>query len=180
MHLWDGAKGEPLWNYGEKDGLRVLSVSYHPSGETIAYGTLSNGVMIMNAQTGQPIKTLPIAAPVGDVAFSPNGQWLAGGSDDNKMRLWRTADYELVKTFEGHAHYVNGIAFSPDGRLLISGSHDKTVSVWDVQSGQRARSLDGHEGVVLRVAVNSGGTLIASVSWDGTVRLWGIAGESGN
>jgi WD40 repeat protein len=85
-----------------------------------------------------------------------------------------------VKTFEGHAHYVNGIAFSPDGRLLISGSHDKTINLWDVQSSQRVKSLEGHEDVVLRVVVNSTGTLIASISWDGTVRLWGIARESGS
>jgi WD40 repeat protein len=182
MHLWDISNREPLWNYGEKDMLRVLSVDYHPTGETIVYGMLSNGVMIVDAKTGQPIKRLPIAAPVGDVAFSPDGQWLAAGSDDNKIRLWRTANYELVKTFEGHAHYVNGIAFSPAerGHLLVSGSHDKTVGIWDVQSGQLVKLLEGHEGVVLRVAVNSAETLIASISWDGTVRLWGIARESGS
>jgi WD40 repeat protein len=177
MQLADVSSGESLWNHGEKDGLRVLSVNYHPAGETIAFGTLSKGVMILNAQTGQPIKILPIAAPVGDVTFSPDGQWLAAGGDDNKIRLWRTTDYELVKILEGHTHYVNGIAFSPaeGGRWLVSGSHDKTVGIWDVQSGQRVKSLEGHEGVVLRVAVNSAGTLIASISWDGTVRLWGIA-----
>jgi len=176
MHLWDIANSEPLWNYGEKDMLRVLSVDYHPTGETIAYGTLSDGVMLVDAKTGQLIKHLPITAPMGDVAFSPDGRWLAAGSDDNKIRLWRTADYELVKTLEGHAHYVNGVAFSPDGSLLVSGSHDKKVGIWDVQSGQLVKLLDGHEGVVLRADVNLSGTLIASISWDGTVRLWGVVG----
>lgn len=176
MHLWDIANSEPLWNYGEKDMLRVLSVDYHPTGETIAYGTLSDGVMVMDAKTGQPIKHLPITAPVGDVAFSPDGRWLAAGSDDNKIRLWRTADYELLKTLEGHAHYVNGVAFSPAerGNLLVSGSHDKKVGIWDVQSGQLVKWLEGHEGAVLRVDINASGTLIASISWDGTVRLWGV------
>ncbi len=178
-HLWDIANSEPLWNYGEKDMLRVLSVDYDPTGETIAYGTLSNGVMIVDAKTGQPIKHLPITAPVGDVAFSPDGQWLAAGSDDNEIRLWRTADYEFLKTLEGHTHYVNGVAFSPAerGRLLVSGSHDKKVGIWDVQGGQLVKLLEGHEGVVLRVAMNSAGTLIASISWDGTVRLWGVVVE---
>ena len=177
MHLWDVASGEPLWNYGEKDRLRVLSVNYHPTGETIAYGTLSNGVMILNAKTGQPIKNLPIDDPVGDVAFSPDGQWLAAGSDDNKIQLWRTSDYELEKTMEGHAHYVNGVAFSPDGRLLVSGSHDKKVGIWDVRSGQLIKLLGGHAQEVLRVAVDPSGTRIASISWDGTVRFWGVEGD---
>ena len=128
MHLWDITNREPLWNYGEKDRLRVLSVDYDPTGETIACGTLSNGVMIVNAKTGQRIKHLPLPVPVGDVAFSPDGRWLAAGSDDNKIRLWRTSDYEL-KTLEGHTGYVNGVVFSPDGRLLVSGSHDKQVGI---------------------------------------------------
>ena len=174
MHLWDMMNREPLGNYGEKDRLRVLSVDYDATGGTIACGTLSNGVMIVDGKTGQLTKHLPLPAPVGDVAFSPDGLWLAAGSDDNKIRLWKTSDYELGKTLEGHAGYVNGIAFSPDGRLLVSGSHDKQVGIWDIQSGQ-LKLLEGHQGVVLRVDMNSSGTLIASISWDGTVRLWGIA-----
>ena len=173
MHVWDVTNGEPFWNYGEKDKLRVLSVDYAPTGDAVAAGTLSNGVMIMDAQTGQLIKHLPLPAPVGDVAYSPDGRWLAAGSDDNKIRLWRTSDYELENTLEGHAGYVNGVAFSPDGRLLVSGSHDKQVGIWDLQSGQ-LKLLERHQGIVLRVDVNPSGTLIASISWDGTVRLWGV------
>jgi WD40 repeat protein len=177
MHLWNVSSKDPVWNYGERDRLRVLSVKYHPDGKTIAFGTLAKGVLILNAQTGQPIKTLPIAAPVGDVAFSPDGQWLAAGSDDNQIRVWRTSDYELEKTLTGHIHYVNGVAFNPDGQWLVSGSHDKTVGLWDTQNGQLIKLLDGHENEVLRVAVDSAGTRIASSSWDGTIRLWGIEGR---
>lgn len=177
MHLWNASSEDPVWNYGEKDRLRVLSVNYHPNGETIAFGTLAKGVILLDAKTGQLIKNLPIAVPVGDVAFSPDGQWLAAGSDDNKIRMWRTSDYELEKTLEGNTHYVNGVTFSPDGRWLVSGSHDKTVGIWDVQSGQLLKSLDGHKKEVLRVAVDPTGTQIASISWDGTVRLWGIEAD---
>ena len=174
MQQWDISTGKQLWSYGATDRLRVLSTSYHPAGETIAYGTLANGVMILNAKTGDLIKNLPVATPVGDVAFSPDGHWLAAGSDDNQIRLWRTSDYELEETLAGHTHYVNGIAFSPDGRWLVSGGHDKQIGIWDVQSGQLIKWLAGHEGEILRVAVDPAGTRIASISWDGTVRLWGL------
>ncbi len=174
VHLWDVAGLEPLWNYGEKDRLQVLSVAYQPTGETIACGTLTDGVLVLNAEMGELLWDSPISTPVGDVAFSLNGQLLASGSDDFKIRLWRTSDEQLLATFTGHSHYVNGVAFTPDGSLLVSGSHDRKVGIWDVQSGQLLKMLDGHQDVVLRVAVNSSGTLIASISWDGTVRLWGV------
>ncbi|MBU1750522.1 MAG: WD40 repeat domain-containing protein, partial [Chloroflexi bacterium] len=178
MHLWRVSDGQLLWN-GGADGTqrRLLSVAYDPTGELIAYGTLDDGAVIVQARTGQLATTLPIAAHVGDLAFSPDGQWLATGSDDFKIRLWRAADGQLLDTLEGHTQYVNGVAFSPDGRLLVSGSRDRKVGLWDVQTGQLVAWLAGHENAVLRVDVNPAGTLIASISWDGTVRLWGAAAD---
>jgi len=126
LHLWDVLDGEMLWSYGGegKSSPLVLSVDYDPTGKTIACGTF-NSIIVMDAQTGEPIRSVPIPNHVGDLAFSPNGQLLAAGSDDYKFRLWRMTDYELLATLEGHAHYVNGVAFSPDSSFLVSGSHDK-------------------------------------------------------
>jgi WD40 repeat protein len=174
VQVWESASGKQLWSYGGKERLRVLSVAYAPDGKTIACGMLAVGVVLLDAQTGQVARTLPVESHVGDVTFSPDGSMLASGSDDNRIRLWRTADYTLMNTLEGHTDFVNGIAFSPDGNLLVSGSHDKSLGIWDVKSGQLLKRLPGHEQVVLRVAVNPSGTVIASISWDGTVRLWGV------
>jgi WD40 repeat protein len=174
IHLWDVSNGELLWDYKGNKRLRVLSVDYAPDGKTIAFGTF-NSALILNPETGALIQSLPIPNHVGDLAFNPAGTLLATASDDHKIRLWRTDNFDLVATLEGHAHYVNGVTFSPDGKLIVSGSHDKTVGVWDVETGQLLTMLKGHEAEVLRVAVNPSGTLIASVSWDGTVRLWGVA-----
>ena len=173
LYVWDVTNGQQLWSYGDQDGLRVLSVDYSPGGETLAVGLAIGGVMVIDVASGETVN-LPLAAPVGDVAFSPDGQWLAAGSDDNKIRLWGTADYSLGPTLQGHTHYVNGVAFSPDGSLLVSGSHDRRVGLWDLRDGQLIKFLEGHEYMVLRVTVNPAGTLIASISWDGTVRLWGV------
>jgi WD40 repeat protein len=173
--LWDISNGEQLWGYTESNvRLLVLSVDYAPDGKTIAYGTFDSA-LILNAETGQLMKSLLIPNHVGDLAFSSDGRLLATGSDDNKIRLWNTDNYELAATLEGHTHYVNGVAFSPDDKWLASGSHDKRVGIWDVQNGQMLKMLDGHEAEVLRVAVNPTGTLIASISWDGTVCLWGVS-----
>ncbi len=172
--LWNISSGQELWGYTESNvKFHMLSVDYAPDGKTIAFGTFDSA-LILNAETGQLIQSLPIPNHVGDLEFSPDGRLLATASDDNKIRIWEISNYELRSILEGHKHYVNGIAFSPDGKLIISGSHDQKIGIWDVESGQSLNMLEGHEAEVLRVAINSSGTLIASVSWDGTVRLWGV------
>ena len=59
---------------------------------------------------------------VWSVAFSPNGQTLASGSQDRTIRLWNPNNGNLVRTLTGHRDAVNSVAFSPDGRTLASGS----------------------------------------------------------
>jgi WD40 repeat protein len=177
VRVWDVASEKMVWSY---NGItNFLSVAYNPSGGAIAYGNVWGMIGVLDAKTGKNLAELsgPPGTPVGDVNFSPSGKLLAAGSDDKKIYLWETEDYQPVATFEGHEGFVNGVNFSPDETLLISGSHDKTVGIWDVAGGMLLTRLTGHDNVVLRVAFSPDGTLIASISWDGTVRLWGVTDE---
>ena len=65
------------------------------------------------------------------IAYSPDGNIIATGSDDKTVRLWDAHTIEHIKTFTGHTEYVNTVAFSPDGKTLMSGSSDGTVLLWD-------------------------------------------------
>ncbi len=174
MSLWDLATGAPLWSFAGDGETSSLGVAVDPAGTLVAFGALEDGVAVLDAATGAEVLAYPVAAPVADLAFSPDGQLLAAASDDTTIRLWRASGWELAATLAGHTHYVNGVAFHPGSELLVSGSHDRTLGLWEVTTGARLATLAGHTGPVLRVAVNPAGTLIASVSWDGTVRLWGV------
>jgi WD40 repeat protein len=67
---------------------------------------------------------------VNSVTFSPDGALLASGSRDQKVRLWRVEDGDLLYTLEGHTDEVNSVVFSYDGSLIASGSDDDTVILW--------------------------------------------------
>ena len=109
---------------------------------------------------------------VWSVAFSPNGQTLASGSQDRTVRLWNPRNGNLKRTLIGHTDAVNSVAFSPDGRTLASGSWDGTIRLWNPNNGNLKRTLTGHTDGISFVAFSPDGLMLASASGDQTIRLW--------
>jgi WD40 repeat protein len=68
------------------------------------------------------------------LAFSPNGRFLASGSDPGEFPvcLWDASSGKLLHKFPGHRSRITSLVFSPNGRSLVSGGYDNTALVWDV------------------------------------------------
>lgn len=113
---------------------------------------------------------------VRSVAFSPDGNHIVSGSDDQTIRVWDVNTGTTVAgPFLGHDAEVHSVAFSPNGRHIISGSLDETILVWDVDSGQPVTNpLEGHIGAITSVSFSPDGNSCASSSDDGTIRIWDI------
>src|SRR5579872_7069645 len=56
------------------------------------------------------------------VAFSPYGELLATGSNDNNARIIKAATGEELHKIE-HGDWVRSVAFSPDSELFATGSY---------------------------------------------------------
>ena len=110
------------------------------------------------------------------VAYSGQGPYIATGSADKTVKLWRAGDLSLVRTYRGNKEYVTAVAFSPDGRYLASAALDGSIRVWHTSSNQLYRVSTGHKGRVAGLAFAPSGDTIASTGEDGSVRLWQIKG----
>ena len=84
-------------------------------------------------ESGDCIKTfIRHSSDFTSVVFSPNGEYLASGSIDCTIGMWRLSSGECVKTFFGHSNQVTSVVFSPNGDYLVFGSDDYTIGVWRV------------------------------------------------
>eukprot|EP01052_Picozoa_sp_SAG31_P041504 SAG31_NODE_6311_length_2070_cov_1.570269_1_plen_129_part_10 len=88
--------GTPQWAEAEilqrtLDGhsAKVTSVTFHPSGGTLASGSTDNTIKIWRFADGALLRTLEgHSNDVKSVAFDPSGGTLASGSDDQTVKLW--------------------------------------------------------------------------------------------
>lgn len=70
-----------------------------------------------------------------------SGRWLLSGSEDGKIIIWRTKDWELFGTLKGHTGRVNDVAIHPSGRVAISVAQDLTIRLWNLMTAKKAAVL---------------------------------------
>lgn len=70
-----------------------------------------------------------------------SGKWLLSGSEDGKIIIWRTKDWQLFGTLKGHQGRVNDLAIHPSGRVAISVSTDSTIRLWNLMTAKKAAVL---------------------------------------
>ncbi|WP_133164060.1 WD40 repeat domain-containing protein, partial [Cuspidothrix issatschenkoi] len=125
---------------------------------------------------------------VWSVAYSPDGQTLAGGSKDKTIKLWNVKTGNLLQTLTGHSDRVRSVAYSPDGQTLASGSDDNTIKLWNVKTGNLLQTVEckngkatvlqtltGHSELLWSVAYSPDGQTLASGSHDKTIKIWQVA-----
>ena len=105
------------------------------------------------------------------IAWSPNGDQLAIGSTDKKVRIWDRVQGGACNVLGSHDGDVGTVAWSPQGTQLASGSADQTVKVWDTLSGLLLDTNDVHYSDVRAVSWSPDGMLLASGSWFGRLSL---------
>jgi hypothetical protein len=106
------------------------------------------------------------------VAFAPDGDRIATGSEDHTARIWNAVTGHEISKLEGHTAAVYSVAFSRDGQRLVTGSADHSAVIWDTSSGRRIISLEGHSGSVWAVAFSPDGRRILTGSEDGKFIIW--------
>ena len=86
----------------------------------------------MGSKTGNQLRELQgHSSVVTSVAFSPDGNQIISGSEDQSVRVWDAKTDEHLWKLQGHNSQINLAAPSPDCNQMPSGSTDQLTHVWD-------------------------------------------------
>lgn len=116
----------------------VTAAAINPSGEWLAFGSAEHGqLLVWEWQSEQYI--LRQQGHYHDIvshAYSPDGQSIATGADDGKVKLWSTQSGFCFVTFSEHKAPVTGVAFMGGkqgrGQAVVTSSLDGTVRAFDL------------------------------------------------
>ncbi len=113
-------------------------------------------------------------APVGPLAFAPDGFFLAGGGVDHVVRVWESRTGREAAKLSGHDGPVTALAFAPDAVTLAS-SGASGIKLWNTEGWREIavlRSSSGENPTALAFS-GDGGTLLAGHR-SGGFSLWDI------
>ncbi len=177
VHMWDFETGDRLHTWERPlNHWKTGRVAFHPTADLLACSGGRSVVSVYNPRTKATVAELETKADaVWDVAFSPDGKWLAAADDSERtVHVWEVATWKKATMLTGAKDACYSLAFSPDGRTLACGSVDGNVYLWDTNTWERQATLP-HGVRVYGLAYTPDGARLACACADNTVRVWGTA-----
>jgi len=173
-----------LSNGGNISGVTspTLTISNPGAGDQAAY------IVVITDAAGQTVSSPVILTTlsweeagqggiVTAVAASPDGNWIASGSDDGTVKIWRTSDNGLACTLGATGLFeVTALAFGPvSTNLIAAGYYDGSIRLWSTANGALVRTFTKCSGKVTSLAFSPISQQLAVGSGDWFTRVLNLS-----
>ncbi|XP_022137408.1 protein ROOT INITIATION DEFECTIVE 3-like isoform X2 [Momordica charantia] len=188
--IWDVETGDTLLHIptcaSPPYGLICLRNEFLVASQTRKEGSVGGGsIFIWSLNKPQPpLRSYPLE-PIGPLASTKDGVYLAGGALSGNIHLWEVGSGKLLKLWSGHRKPIKCILFSWDDSFLITGSADGMICVWsmicllDVEHERSSQPIlyclmEHKSSLTGLLAMSVCTSIIISSSLDGSLKFWDL------
>ena len=185
VKIWDATSGEQQMVLVNESGETSASVAFSPDGKILATSWVTE-VILWDASSGNERYTISggsvnpetgSSLSVGQVCFSPDGQFLAIANMEGMTKIWDIKTQTEVLSITHSKLPPITVTYNPDGRLLAIAGDDGIVNILDAVTGDVIYNLP-LGGIIHGVAFSPNDSRLAAASEDGSVKVWdSISGE---
>jgi periodic tryptophan protein 2 len=157
---------------------KISSVAINPSGEWLAFGAKKLGQLLVWEWQSESyiLKQQGHYFDMNTLAYATDGQTIATGGDDGKVKVWSTHSGFCFVTFSEHTAPISAVSFAKHGHVLFSASFDGTLRAYDLMRYRNFRTFTSPSPVQFSsLAVDPSGEVVAAGSTDSfEVFLWSV------
>lgn len=195
IRVWNAQTGEQIKKFESQIGDGYEGMLYasalSPDGKFLAVGgyqvstETQNYVIIIDIEKGVQVATaIGHTDVITSLAFSSSGVYLASGSQDGTVRIWKMENFPAlpyVTTLDLKLP-VSSLSFNKKTQELAVAGESKDVFIYalgDLRKGETKfspKALHRHKGIVNKLSYSPDGSLLASSSFDNELIIWNADG----
>ncbi|RUS82766.1 hypothetical protein EGW08_009466, partial [Elysia chlorotica] len=125
-----------------RGALRCVAIS---STGILASSSTDDSIRIHNLKKRKEVGGLfEHNGTVNSMVFYDNNHMFSA-SEDGTISLWKTKNWEMMRTLKGHKSHVMAVAVHPSGKLGLSVGSDRSFFTWDLLTGKLAFQRKLHD-----------------------------------
>ncbi|KAJ3127408.1 hypothetical protein HK098_006397 [Nowakowskiella sp. JEL0407] len=157
---------------------KINTVSINASGEWLAFGCSKLGQLLVWEWQSESyvLKQQGHQLDMNALSYSQDGQFIATGGDDGKVKIWNTQSGFCFVTFTDHVGAVTCVEFAKQGQVVFSASLDGTVRAFDLVRYRNFRTFTSTSPVQFgSLAVDPSGEVVCAGTTDTfEIYVWSV------
>jgi len=184
MRLWDlSGKELKAWQEAIYQKKNVQDIAFSPDGKFIVASGLGSIARVWDlagsaAEPQAKLKGVEGSQEghqgnIGSVAVSPNSQFIATGSFDRTIRIWKpkSPNGALVAVTPDQEGVVSRVVFTADGQRLVSADWEGNLAIWDLAGHQLSKWQKVHQTQIRGLGITHDGSRIVTADKSGYVKI---------
>jgi WD40 repeat protein len=109
------------------------------------------------------------------VCYSPDGKFIATGSSDKTVKLWRRSDGKEIRTYQGNISGIDRVEIDRQITRILAVSNKGMVTVWDLNTGKIILQQKPDQDNFTCASFHPDGTKIITGSYKSYISVWDIS-----